>query len=67
MILPNMLRQRLQHVRHLSGSSAFLGGAPPGYQNIFMPQSEMPGPLPKGPMTPELRAKLAAKYWGFLR
>merc|ERR1712066_641384 len=50
-------------VRALSGSAILSGGhAPPGYQNIYLPDKEMPQPLPEGGMTPALRAQLARKY-----
>merc|ERR1712110_1085278 len=56
------VQARMAKVRALSGSAAVLGGAPPGYQNIYLPDKEMPQPLPEGGMTPALRAQLARKY-----
>jgi len=56
------VQARMAKVRALSGSAAILGGAPPGYQNIYLPDKEMPQPLPRGGMTPALRAQLAKKY-----
>merc|ERR1712173_303455 len=56
------VQARMAKVRALSGSAAVLGGAPPGYQNIYLPDKEMPQPLPRGGMTPALRAQLAKKY-----
>merc|ERR1712173_296491 len=56
------VQARMAKVRALSGSAAVLGGAPPGYQNIYLPDKEMPQPLPEGGMTPALRAQLAKKY-----
>merc|ERR1711934_576712 len=56
------VQARMSKVRALSGSAAVLGGAPPGYQNIYLPDKEMPQPLPRGGMTPALRAQLAKKY-----
>merc|ERR1711976_791763 len=61
-MLPNLLRTRLAHVRHLSGSIPKYAAAPPGYFNQYLPRDEMPGPMPAGPMTPEIRANPAAKY-----
>ena len=56
------IRQSFTHVRCLSGTPFKRAGIPPGYTNIYLTPEEMPAPLPKGPLTPELRAKLAAKY-----
>jgi len=61
-MLSRAFKVRLGHVRALSGAAPRFAGAPPGYNNIFLPDSEMPQPLPEGGMTPQLRARLAAKY-----
>jgi len=56
------IRKGFTQVRCLSGTPFKKAGMPPGYANIYLTPEEMPAPLPKGPLTPELRAKLAAKY-----
>merc|ERR1739848_687670 len=57
------IQMRLTRLRALSGTAILSGAhAPPGYQNIYLPDKEMPHPLPEGGMTPALRAQLARKY-----
>jgi len=61
---PRSLVNKLNHIRLLSGSQIVKAGShvPPGYNNLTLPLDELPARVPDGPMTPQLRAKLAAKY-----
>jgi len=61
-MFPNILKSRLIHVRNLSGTNTKFLAAPPGYFNNLLPKNEQPAALPAGPMTPEIRSRLAAKY-----
>jgi len=61
MLARNTIRAQLTRMRALSGTASVLGHAPPGYSNIYLPDKEMPQPLPRGGMTPALRAQLAKK------